>query len=63
MPPEEPRLRSYNERLLHKAAVQAMAALIQAHPDWNSTAIAGWAVDQAQALVKELSFIEISEND
>ncbi len=63
MPPEEPRLRSYNERLLHKAAIEAMAPLIQAHPDWNSTAIAVRAIELAQALVKELSFIEVPTNE
>jgi len=55
MPLEEPRLCSYNERLLHKAAIEAMAPLIQTHPDWNSTAIAIRAVEHADALLKELS--------
>ncbi|WP_035990241.1 hypothetical protein [Leptolyngbya sp. KIOST-1] len=63
MPPEEPRWRSYNERLLHKAALAALPALIAAHPDWNNTAIAMRAIELAQALVKELKFIEVPTND
>lgn len=60
---ESPKFRSYYRRLHHRAAVAAMAALIDLDPSWMSTDVAPVAADYADELIKELKRRETPGDD
>ncbi|WOD37384.1 hypothetical protein [Nodosilinea sp. E11] len=61
--PLPPKFRSYYRRLHHRAAIEAMAALIDLDPSWESKDLAPVAADYADDLIAELKRRETAGDD